>query len=61
MKNQNASLLFTRLRRVNFCLLPFVAASGSATQYDIRITQYGSIKIEQLCETNPIFQKVKYL
>jgi hypothetical protein len=28
-------------------------------QYDIRITQYGSIKIEQLCKTNPISEKPK--
>jgi hypothetical protein len=26
-------------------------------QYDIRITQYGSIKIERLCKTKPIFGK----
>jgi hypothetical protein len=30
------------------------SASGSTAQYDIRITQYGSIKIERLCKTKPI-------
>jgi hypothetical protein len=29
------------------------------TQYDIRTTQYGSISIEQLCKTNPIFAAPK--
>jgi hypothetical protein len=28
-------------------------------QYDIRITQYGSIKIERLCKTNPISEESK--
>jgi len=35
------------------------SASGSTAQYDMRITQYGSIKIERLCKTNPIFKKPK--
>jgi len=35
------------------------SASGSTAQYDIRITQYGSIKIERLCKTNPISKKPK--
>jgi len=37
------------------------SAFGSAAQYDIRITQYGSIKIERLCKTNPISQNRKWL
>ena len=31
------------------------------TIYDIRITQYGSIKIERLCETNPISEIPKMI
>jgi hypothetical protein len=30
-------------------------------QYDIYITQYGSIKIERLCKTNPISEKPKMI
>jgi hypothetical protein len=43
--------------RVNPC--SFVVNFSYFTQYDIRITQYGSIKIERLCETKPIFGKPK--
>jgi hypothetical protein len=43
--------------RISDFLLP--SASGSTAQYDIRITQYGSIKIERLCKTNPISEKLK--
>jgi hypothetical protein len=40
-----------------------IFTSYFTTQYDIRITQYEiqSIKNNKLCETKPIFQKVKCL
>jgi hypothetical protein len=43
--------------RVNPC--SSVVNFSYFTRYDIRITQYGSINIEQLCETKPISQKPK--
>jgi hypothetical protein len=65
MKKQNTGFLFnfylftllTPLFRVSFTLMG--SAFGSTAQYDIRITQYGSIKIERLCKTNPISEKPK--
>jgi hypothetical protein len=44
---------------VNLC--ESVSNFSYFAQYDIRITQYGSIKIEQLCKTNPISQQPKML
>jgi hypothetical protein len=38
-----------------------LSSAGNNAQYDIRITQYGSIKIEQLCKTNPIFGTLKMI